>query len=166
MEHILMAKVEFKGMDEYVAKLEGLSNQSEKYIKEAIYKGTAVVMNSVKSSLQSIQTDDTYHSKSGVRRGPTTVQKRGLLESLGIADMRTDGHFINAKIGFDGYNKVVTKKWTKGQPNNMVARSVESGTSWMRKQPFMRKAVNNAKASCEETMRVSIDESIYAIMNK
>lgn len=159
-----MAKIKFKGMDEYVSKLENLSRNTEPYIKKAIYEGTAIVMSSVKSSLESIQTDDTYHTNSGVRKGPTSIQKEGLIHSLGIASMRVDGHFINAKIGFDGYNLVRTEKWQKGQPNNMVARSVESGTSWMRKQPFMRRAVNSAKAKCEEAMKVSIEESIEQIM--
>lgn len=159
-----MAKITFKGMDEYISKLARLSTNADIQIKRAVYEGTEVVMKAVESSLNAIQTDDTYYSKSGMRKGPTTYQKQGLIESLGIASMRVDGFFINTKIGFDGYNNVVTDKWQRGQPNNMVARSVESGTSWMRKQPFMKRAVNQSKKACEEKMKISLDESINAIM--
>lgn len=39
----------------------------------------------------------------------------------------------NVKIGFDGYNNIRSKRWPQGQPNQMVARAIESGTSWMSK---------------------------------
>ena len=64
------------------------------------------------------------------------------------------------KIGFDGYNQLTTKRWPQGQPNSMVARSVESGTSWMKKQPFMRNAEQSAKGPCEAVMEKTVDEHI------
>jgi hypothetical protein len=51
-----------------------------------------------------------------------------------------------------GYNNVITKKYPKGQPNNMIARSCESGSSSMIKQPFMRTAVNASRSRAEQKM--------------
>ena len=74
--------------------------------------------------------------------------------------------FYNVKIGFDGYNSVKTKRWPSGQPNAMVARSIESGTSWMTKQPFMRKAEQASKSQCEHVMSETVDIEIKKIIGE
>ena len=78
--------------------------------------------------------------------------------------MRNDNGFRNVKIGFDGYNRVKTKTWPQGQPNLMVARAIESGTSWMQKQPFMRRAEASAKGPCEQAMAETVDKEIQKIV--
>ena len=80
--------------------------------------------------------------------------------------MRNDNGFYNVKIGFDGYNSVKTKTWPQGQPNMMVARAVESGTSWMQKQPFMRKAEQSSRSQCEKVMSETVDKEIEKIIGE
>ena len=96
----------------------------------------------------------------------TRVEDReGLADSLGIASMQDDGTgYLNVKIGFDGYNGIKTQRWPNGQPNQMVARSVESGTTWMKKNPFVRKAVTASRKRALEYMKDSVDRSIEEIM--
>ena len=98
--------------------------------------------------------------------GPNSYQKEGLRQSIGIASLRNDGGFWNVKIGFDGYNGLKTKTWPQGQPNAMVARSVESGTSWMQKQPFMRKAEQSSRSACEKAMSEAVDKEIQKIIGE
>lgn len=117
-------------------------------------------MNSVVNAIESIQTDERFGTPENKTVGPNAFQKEGLRRSIGIAKMRKEGSFWNVKIGFSGYNKITTKTWPSGQPNAMVARSVESGTSWMQKQPFMRKAENSSKVRCEQAMANEIDKQI------
>ena len=71
---------------------------------------------------------------------------------------------MNVKIGFDGYNRVITKKWPLGQPNQMVARSVESGTTWMKKNPFVKRGASKSRRKALEMMRKSVQKSIEKIM--
>ena len=52
---------------------------------------------------------------------------------MGISPIKHDGDYINAKVGFDGYGSIPTKKYPKGVPNQLVARSVNSGTSFLKK---------------------------------
>lgn len=117
-------------------------------------------MKSVVSAIENIQTDDRYGTLDDKKKGPTTYQKEGLRRAIGIASLRNDGGFYNVKIGFDGYNGVKTKRWPQGQPNAMVARSVESGTSFMEKQPFMRKAESSSRVKCEQGMAKEIDKQL------
>ena len=130
----LMATFQFEGIDNYIAQLQKMYDDTDEIIGAAIYQGAAVVMKSVVSAIENIQTDDRYGTLDDKKKGPTTYQKEGLRRAIGIASLRNDGGFYNVKIGFDGYNGVKTKRWPNGQPNAMVARSVESGTSFMEKQ--------------------------------
>lgn len=155
-----MAKIQFEGIDKYIAQLEKIYEDTDEIIGAAIYQGAGVVMRSVVSAIEGITTDNRFGTPENKVIGPNEYQKEGLRRSVGIAKMRKDGSFWNVKIGFDGYNGLHTKTWPSGQPNAMVARSVESGTSWMQKQPFMRKAVNTSKVKCEQAMAKEIDKQL------
>lgn len=159
-----MAKFQFEGVDDLVAQYEKLQGNSLKVIGAAIYQGAGVVMKSVSSAVDNIATDNHFGTSQNPTSGPTSIQKAGLQHSLGITKMRADGDFWNVKIGFDGYNNVKTKKWPTGQPNSMIARSIESGTSWMAKQPFMRRAEQSAMAPCEKAMAEVVDQEIEKLI--
>lgn len=155
-----MATFKFKGVDDLIAQYEKLSENSEQMIGAAIYKGAGVVMGFVTASIANITTDEKHGSAGNLATGPKAVQKYWLEKSVGISKARQDGSFTNVKIGFSGYNGLKTKTWPQGQPNSMVARAVESGTSWMQKQPFMRTAEQQAKRPCEKAMSDVIDKEI------
>ena len=161
-----MAKFQFEGVDKLIQKYEKLSKDTERVIGSAIYNGAGVVMKAVESSVSNINTDNHFGTSEHPVSGPSTIQKIGLQHALGIAKMRNDNGFYNVKIGFDGYNQVKTKRWPQGQPNMMVARSVESGTSWMQKQPFMRKAEQSSRGPCEKVMGETVDKEIQRIMGE
>lgn len=159
-----MAKFQFEGVDDLISQYERLASNSLEVIGKAIYNGAGVVMKHVTQAVDSISTDNKFGTSQNPVSGPTTIQKIGLQQSLGITKMRADGDFWNVKIGFDGYNNVKTKKWPGGQPNSMVARSIESGTSWMRKQPFMRRAEQSALGPCEAKMAETVDKEISKLV--
>ena len=151
-----MAKVYVgKGIDEYVAKLGILDAETDETVGKAIHDGAAVVADTVRSELQSVP----------LSPGFDETQKAGLLKSMGIAKKQTDGSYVNVKVGFDGYNDKKTKSFPNGQPNAMIARAVNSGTSFSRKNPFMDRAVRKSKDKAEAEMKKVIDQSIEQIMN-
>lgn len=155
-----MATFQFEGIDDLISQYQKIANDTEAVCGKAIYQGAGVVMKYVTAAVEGIATDDRHGTPEAPCIGPTTYQKEGLLRSVGIAKMRQDGTFYNVKIGFDGYNGVRTKSWPSGQPNSMIARAVQSGTSWMRKQPFLRQAEQAAKAPCEAAMAATVDKEL------
>ena len=159
-----MAKFQFEGVDKLVAQYEKLNRNTEKVIGEAVYYGAGVVMKAVESAVQGLSTDEHFATPGNPVTGPKSLQKIGLYYGLGIAEMKNDNGFMNVKIGFDGYNELKTKTWPQGQPNAMVARAIESGTSWMRKQPFMRKAEQASRSQCEKVMSEIVDRKIQEII--
>lgn len=85
------------------------------------------------------------------------------MDGLGISQMETSEGTVNVKISFDGYNAMKTKKYPKGQPNILIARAIESGTSFRQKYPFVRKAVNASRKKAQETMQKVIDDEASKI---
>ena len=160
-------RVDFPGIKIYVTKLNQLSSHSLTIIEKAAAKGAAPVADACKANLQGLSTNSNGAAinawKKGEKATLTEKQKEGLIESMGLAPMQNDKGFINTKLGFDGYNKVVTKRWPKGQPNAMIARVLESGSSAMDKQPFIRPAVAAKKSEAEKIMKETLDAEIKKI---
>lgn len=161
-----MAKFQFEGVDELISQYKKLEQNTEPMIGKAIYNGAGVVMKACQSAVENLSTDNRFGTAEDPTSGPSTIQKLGLQYALGIAKMRNDNGFYNVKIGFDGYNNVKTKRWPQGQPNMMVARAVESGTSWMTKQPFMRKAEQSSRSQCERAMSETVDKEIKKLIGE
>lgn len=160
-----MAKLKFQGLEEYEEKLLKLKNLSKEMIGEAVFDGAAVVADAVKQSIQSIPVDERYASGNATLYGITSEQKQGLLDGFGIARLQNNNGYMHVKLGFDGYNSVKTKKYPNGQPNSVIARSVNSGTSFRQRIPFVDNAVNSAKSKAEQAMQEKLDESIKDIMS-
>lgn len=146
------------GLDEYLAKLGNLERGSEELCKQAGFEGAAVVANAIKANIQALPLGQPKQGK------VTPQQKSGLLDGFGIAPFRNDNGFIHVKIGMDGYNSMTTKKFPNGQPNAMIARSVESGSSFAPKHPFIGPAVSKSKAAAEAKMKLVIEEKIHTQM--
>lgn len=163
-----MATVKFKKGDEYIAKIAKLeANARDQICGKAIYGAAEIAADAIRAELKKVPTDDRNDSFWGELNGPKKIQKKGLYDSLGIASMQDDGRgFLNVKIGFDGYNNVVTRWWLNGQPNQMIARSVERGTHFMRANPFVKPAMRKCTKQALEYMKKSVDKSIEEIMKK
>lgn len=154
-----MAKWKFEGLDEYLRRLEKLQGDSKKEIGMAIYEGAGLVAREVAAEIQKLPVNNKYQ-----KNGITSVQKKGLIEGFGISHIQDDNNYRNVKLGFDGYNKQKTKNHPNGQPNALIARAVNSGTSFRKKNPFVDRATRRAKSKCEATMKAVIEKSINQIM--
>lgn len=154
-----MATWKFEGLDEYLRQLERLEGSSHDAIGKAIYHGAAIVADACKREIESLPVNNQYRTG-----GITSVQKAGLREGFGVAHEQEDGLYRHVKLGFDGYNKQYTKKYPKGQPNSVIARSINSGSTWRKKIPFIDRATRSSKAACEGKMAEVIDTEIKKVM--
>lgn len=162
-----MSHIRVEGMEEYLRLLDLNYKQLERICGRSIYPGAGYIYKECRRRLENIRTDDhlfkfaeQYNRK---RRGITSRQKRGLIESLGIAPLRhKNGGIVDVKLGFDGYNDIVTNKFPKGQPNAMIARSLNKGTSFMEAQPFMDQTIEAARHPVED----KIEQQFYKELEK
>lgn len=155
-----MAIWKFEGLDEYLRQLERLQGSSDQAIGKAIYEGAGVVAKACAAAIKALPVSNQYDSN-----GITSVQKAGLIEGFGVSHAQTDGYYRNVKLGFDGYNGQKTHKYPNGQPNSLIARSINSGSSYRRKNPFMDKATASSKAACEATMQHVIETEIQKVVH-
>lgn len=163
----LMATIQFKKNDEYLAKLSKLDYSiKDKVIGPALYDGAAIVADSVREGINSLPTSapGQWGTAEDPLPGPSPKQKEGLLNSLGIATMKEDSGYFNVKLGFDGYNDIKSKTWPQGQPNQLIARSIERGTSFMEARPFMKRSISRVRNACINAMKARADEEIEKIM--
>lgn len=147
------------GIDNYIRELDKLTLRAEPQIKQAVYVGGGIVADAVRKSIEALPSR-TGKFKEPPVSGVTAAQKAGLLEGLGISPMRNDSGYINVHVGMDGYNKTITENWPRGVPNALVARSLESGTSWLKKHPFIAPAVRSVKTQAEMAMAAEFDKAI------
>lgn len=161
----------FEGLEEYLSKLKKLSSpeQYKDIIGAVVYAGAGVVADSIRSAINALPVTKNQHGTPQNKiSGCTAVQKKGLLDGLGIAPMSrgygTD--YWHVKIGFDGYNGQKTEKYPKGQPNSLIARSIESGTSFRSKHPFVMPAANKAKKAAEAAMVKEFDEQLKKLVEE
>lgn len=157
-----MARFVFKGLEEYALKISKLSAGAEEVAGKTLYAGAKVLTDKIRENIEALPTRPEYMLGSAEKpvKGVTPTQKKGLLESLGIAKVQDKDGFYNVKIGFDGYNDTQTKKYHNGQPNQLVARSAESGSTWQEKTPFVRPAITATKDKAVDAMKRAADQEI------
>ena len=159
-----MAKITFPGLNDYELMISRLSKGVDDIAGKAIYAGAGIGADAIKENIKDLPIVRGYGTKENpLPGGVTAPQKAGLIDGLGISPMQDDGGYLNVKIGFDGYNATKTDKYPQGQPNQLVARGVESGTSWKEKKPFIRPAINASKSRAEAEMARILDQEIEKI---
>lgn len=159
-----MAKITFPGLRDYELMLSKIEGVTDDMIGRAVYEGAGIVADAVKANIEALPIVTGYGtSENPLPGGVTAVQKAGLREGFGISKLQDDSGYLNVKLGFDGYNRTKTEKYPGGQPNQLVARGVESGTSWKQKKSFIRPAVNKTRKQAEQKMKDVLDEEISKI---
>ena len=135
-----LAKIEFKGIDEYADKLAQLGAKAAGICKYAAYEAAGIVADAIKYN--------------------TPVDTGDLRDSLILAPFQDKDGFIYTEVKFAGYDR-------KGVPNPIKANVLEHGRSdgKVAKHPFIRPAVNRVKQAVEFSIDNKLNEKINEIMN-
>lgn len=159
-----MAKITVSGLEEYANRLAILKKEEKKIVREAVYAGAAVVADEIKSGLRELPTSNKKGTSQKPIEGVTSRQKADLINAFGLAPIEDRDGYIQTKAGLDGYGTTPSKKYPKGLPNALLMRSVESGTSFRKKTPVIRKAVNKSRKRSIQEMGDVIDKAYKEIM--
>ena len=165
--------VHVTGMEQLEAAFDKLPDKARKIAAEALYEGAGVVADAVSKAVQGIATEKFQYAKGGRKRLPSPEEKAILLSARhGVAKFRKSGVNVQTSVGFDnsGYGVITWnhaktsasrtkyKMGTHGRmvhasqgtgqsmkPVPLIANAINSGTSFMQKQPFLRKAFSQSK---------------------
>jgi len=147
--------IEWEGADELLRKMDKLPEKAAKIAAEALYEGAGVMADSVSKAVHGIATEEFEYAAGGRKRMPSPEEK-AILESAkhGVARFRNDGNVIQTSIGFDnaGYAKLAGKT----VPVPLIANSINHGTSFMQKQPFLRRAFSQNQGKAIATIEAGI----------
>ena len=140
-----MAKAQIKMPEELLVKLSRLGGKSDEIAANVLREGGRVVLNKVKSNLESVIGSDTkYDSRSTGE----------LVGSLGLTPPRIDrdGN-SNIKIGF-------SEPRSDGKSNAMLASIIEYGKHDQPPKPFLAPAKAASRSECEKVMREALEREV------
>lgn len=139
--------------------------QSDAPLKKAVAAGAAVIANQIKANLEALPEEDFRKLGEGETfHGLPAGQKKDLVDSFGLTPIAKDNNgFIHTKAGFDGYGSFPTNTYPDGVPNQLLARSVESGSTVRQKMPFVEPAVNVKRREAVEKMNDVLEDEFKTI---
>ena len=155
------------GMAEISELLERMGNEAEGVASQALYNGAGIMAKEVNEGAASIETAPFKYasSKRGETRLPSPEEKEIVqTAAAGIAKFNKNGTEVDTSVGFRnaGYAELDGKM----VPIPKIVNAINSGTSFMKKQPFVRKAASTASPKAIEAMRKRIEEEFEAISKK
>lgn len=143
-----MAKVNMKMPEEFLMKVSKLADQTDVIIPKVLEAGGEVVLEKVKSNLQSVVGKDTkYPSKSTGE----------LVSSLGLTSAKQDRNGdYNVKVGF-------AEPRSDGGSNAKIANIIEYGKHGQPAKPFLKPAKSASRKPCMGAMIAKLEEEIEKI---
>ena len=181
-----------EGMEELSRALDSLGNAAQGVASVGLFEAAGVYADEVSRAVDGIAVSPYKYAsrKRGETRDPSP-EERAMLQgagAAGIAKFKKTGVSVNTRVGFNnaGYAPApwatkrhkgrTTYKWNGKEVNHasksregadvkpipMIANAINSGTGFMRKQPFFRKAVSRAKGNAE----AAFDAAATAALDK
>lgn len=167
-----MAKIELQGFDTYIRQIEALKADAEKVCKATVYPGAQILADAMRQAVDALPTISDQRAMGNWQAGRpsealSVSQKAGLQESLGVSPIRKDRNgMVQTSVGFTGYNSVKTHAHPNGQPNALIARSLEKGTSTLKRNRFVENTIRAVKPQILEAMQQEADAQIERIMKE
>lgn len=147
------------GLDQLGRMLANIANEAQNIASGALFDGAGVIADALHSGIDSIQTETFSYAAGGKKRKPSPQEKAALQRKVGISRFRKNGSEVDTLIGIcydSGYTQIAGKQ----KPVAVIARSINSGTSFMEKQPVFRKAVTKSRHKAEQAMVDKANELI------
>ena len=149
--------IQVDGLDELMRQLGKLEDGGLGIAAQGLYEGAGVMADKVSSAVQGIATEPFKYAKGGKKRKPSPEEKAILANAkTGVAKFRKTGVNVQTSVGMQNSGYAQLGKVTKPIPQ--IANAINSGTSFMQKQPFFRKATSQAKAQATAAIENKIQE--------
>ena len=152
------------GMEELSETLEKLEERAPAVAAQALYDGAGIMADEIRRGAKSIKTAPFKYARAGQTRLPSPEEKEIVVAAgAGIAKFDKNGTEVDTSVGYRASGYATLKGRVKPIP--LIINSINSGTSFMNKQPFVRKAKNKGSPKAIQAMKDKIEESFEAIIN-
>jgi len=150
------------GMEEISEQLSRLEDRAPAVAAKALYEGAGIMMAEIKKGAESIRTAPFKYAANGQTRLPSPEEKDAVLSvGAGVAKFDKSGTEVNTSVGYSntGYADVNGTR----KPVPLIANAINSGTSFMPKQPFVRKAAKSGGTKAMQAMKDAIEAEFTAM---
>lgn len=154
-----------EGLEELSRKLTQAGEKAQSVAARGLYDGAGAMADEIKQAAESIKTSKFHYAvfPPTVQRDPTPEEKAVVMSAnAGIAKFEKNGSEVNTSVGYSnaGYATLNGKQ----VPIPKIANAINSGTSFMKKQPFFRKAVSSGSQKASQKIVKTIEDALNDII--
>lgn len=157
-------RINVDGLQEVSEMLTRLESRAGTAASKGLYDGAGLMAETIKRGAETIVTEPFHYAAvDGVTtRYPSPEEKEIILNaSAGIAKFDKNGAEVNTSVGYRNAGYAMLKG--KRKPIPLIVNSVNSGTSFMKKQPFVRKAARSGAEKCMKAIKDAIEAEFEAM---
>ena len=149
-----------EGMAELSEMLQRMEENASKVASMALYDGAGIMADEINRQAAGIQTAP-FHYAVFITRQPSPEEKDLVMQGAGIAKFDKNGTEVGTSVGYGnaGYGDLKGKQ----VPIPKIVNAINSGTSFMQKQPFVRKAEKAGGTRAMQAMKESIERNFDAM---
>ena len=149
------------GMAEISELLSQMEEKAPAVAARALYDGAGIMADEIRKGTETIKTAPFQYARNGTRL-PSPEEKEIVSQAaVGIAKFDKNGTEVDTSVGFrqSGYAELNGKQ----KPIPVIVNAINSGTSFMNKQPFIRKAANSGAPKAMKAMKDRIESDFEAM---
>ena len=147
--------IQVDGLGELVKNMQDLPKKAQEVGSLALYDGAGIVADAVSRAVQGIATEPFKYAAGGKKR-KASPEEKAIIQSAqhGVSKFKKTVDEVRTSVGFQnaGYAELKGKR----KPIPQIANAVNSGTSFMNKQPFLRRAFSQSKSAAEAAIEAGI----------
>lgn len=152
-----------EGMDQISEMLEKLEDRAPGIAARGLYDGAGVMMDAISRSAAGIRTAPFKWAGTDETRLPSPEEKEIVEKATaGIAKFNREGTEVDTSVGYQNAGYAELKGKTVPIPK--VVNAINSGTSFMKKQPFIRKAAAGATQKAMDAIKSRIEKDLDEII--
>lgn len=153
--------MQIDGMTEINEMLSQMEQQASEVAAKALYIGAGIMADEIRKEAGNIKTGQGADRESA--RYATEEEKQIVLEAAaGIAKFRKSDDSVDTSVGFR--NAGYAELHGRSVPIPKIVNAINSGTSFMHKQPFIRKAKNSGGKKATKAMQEAIEAEFEAVI--
>lgn len=160
--------IKTEGIEELGNMLAKLENRAEEVASGALFDGAGIVGDAFTAATNRIVTEPFHYLArpdiTGTKRYPSPEEKAALVGKSGIAKFNKNGSEVNTLIGISGSAGYANING-KAKAVRLIARAINSGTSFMHKQPVYRQAISRSQGAAKDAIVSKAEEMFNEIIN-
>ena len=153
-----------EGLAELSEMLSQLGEQAPGIAAGSLYEGAGMMADALNAGAETIKTEPFHYVAvpGAVMRLPSPEEKAIVVEAAaGIAKFNKNGTEVDTSVGFRNAGYATLNGKTVPIPK--IVNAINSGTSFMKKQPFVRKAARSGGAKAMGVMTTFIEDAFGKI---